>query len=545
MQTEVAIVGGGPVGLCLATDLGWRGVSCVVFERRPRNDATFPTANHIGVRTMEHLRRLGLARDVARAFRPDWGGDWIALTHLGGREVARIPDALAGAAPRSDSPEHEVWAPKPCFDPILERAAESWPTVRIEYGASVEAVENTAHGVSCTIRAGDGDTRVVGARFAVACDGAGSRVRDTCGIELVGPPPIPFVVHSAFFRSKRTAALVASGGLQYWILGTPEGPTPTPVGAGLMVAVDGYDLWRLHGPGLDANDVAATKRRLGELGADDAEILATSAWTPRQGLCPTFRSGNIFLAGDAAHVVTPFGGLGVNTGMADAFDLGWKIEATLRGWGGPLLLDAGYEVERRGAALDLLAYQGLDLTSGAPVQVRSPLPLYDPPDDSLWRSDAAGEDARRRYGEGLVESRGTEFDKPAVDLGYRYDGSPLLWDDGSSPPDRTDHRRYVPSAKPGGRAPHVSLGEGGSLLDLFGRGFVLVRTTPAGDPSGLERAADAVRVPLRVETIPEAAADYGPGLTLVRPDGFVAWRGRTPPEDPAAVLNVITGHGTR
>ena len=134
---------------------------------------------------------------------------------------------------------------------------------------------------------------------------------------------------------------------------------------------------------------------------------------------------------------------------------------------------------------------------------------------------------------------------PAVDLGYRYDGSPLLWDDGSAPPDRTDHRRHIPSAKPGGRAPHVAHGGGRSLLDLFGRGFVLVRTLPAADPSGLERAAAAGRVPLRVETIPEAAPDDGAGLTLVRPDGFVAWRGRTPPEDPAAVLRVVTGHAAR
>jgi hypothetical protein len=308
-----------------------------------------------------------------------------------------------------------------------------------------------------------------------------------------------------------------------------------------MVAVDGHDLWRLHGPGLNADDEAASLAQLRALGADDAEILALSAWTPSQGLSTTFRQGRIFLAGDAAHVVTPFGGLGVNTGMADAFDLGWKLAATLRGWGGPRLLDESYDYERRLAALDLLRYQGVDFSAETPARLRLPLPLFDAPDESLWREGTEGDAARRVYGTGLVASRGDEYVKPQIDLGYRYDGSPIIYDDGSPFPDRSNVREYRQTARPGGRAPHVALDEDRSTLDLFGPGFTLLRTTNALDPSAFDRAARQRRVPLRIETVTEAAEAYESAFILVRPDGFVAWRGDECPTDPGNIIDTVRG----
>lgn len=541
IETEVAIIGGGPVGLCLAVELSSRGVACAVLERRREHQPVFPTANHISVRTMEQLRRHGLSGAVRAAFRPDWGGDFVCLTHIGGHEVARVEDALADSCARTDSPEREVWAPKPCFDPILERAVQAAGSAAIHYGVSVGSVTESQEGAVCSgLDAEDCSVRVR-ANYAVACDGAGSRTRESLGIELVGPPPIPVHVHSAFFRSREVAERVPPGAVQYQLLGTESGPTPSPIGAALMITVDGHELWRIHGLGLDSEDEAKTAARLAELGAPDAEIIAMSAWTPRQALCSSFRSGNVFLAGDAAHLVTPFGGLGVNTGMGDAFDLGWKLEATLRGWGGPRLLEESYEVERRLAALDLFRYQGVDFSGAEPKRLGPPLPVHDVPSEALWRSDPAGDAARREFGAGLVASRGDEYEKPQIDLGTRYDGSPIVCDDGTPPVDRSSNRIYEPTTKPGGRAPHVPLARGRSILDLFGAGFTLVCTGANPDAASLERAAAQRGVPLRVETVSEAAPAYELPFTLVRPDGVVAWRGAAMPADPDEVIDTVVG----
>ncbi|MEM7413507.1 MAG: FAD-dependent monooxygenase [Myxococcota bacterium] len=541
IETQVAIIGGGPVGLCLALELGSRGVDCAVLERRGAGEPVFPTANHIGVRTMEQLRRHGLSDEVRRAFRPDWGGDFVCLTHLGGAEVCRVEDALADSRDRSDSPEREVWAPKPCFDPILERAVHATETAAIHHGVQIDSVSVTRSGVACAGRDAEGGRVEVRAAFAVACDGGSSRVRESLGIELVGPPAIPVRVHSAFFRSRRVADQVPPGAVQYLLLGTEAGPTPSPVGAALMITVDGHHLWRIHGLGLDADDEAKTAARLAELGAPDAEILAMSAWTPRQALATSFRAGRVFLAGDAAHVVTPFGGLGVNTGMADAFDLGWKLDATLRGWGGPRLLEESYETERSLAALDLLRYQGVDFSGPDPERLGPPLPIHKIPTEELWRTDEAGETARRAFGVGLIDSRGDEYVKPQIDLGTRYDSSPIVCDDGTPPIDRSDNRVYEATTKPGGRAPHVSLRGGRSILDLYGRGLTLVCTDAANGTDALQRAAEERRVPLRIEAVPEASAAYPLPFTLVRPDGVVAWRGSALPSEPAGVIETVVG----
>ena len=189
LQTQVMIIGGGPVGLCLAVDLGRRGIDCVVLERRQDGDSTFPTANHISARTMEHLRQVGLSQDVRSAFRADWGGDVVALTHIGGHEVARIEDALAETTPRSDSPEGEIWAPKPYFDPILLNAAKEMPQVDVRFGTTVDTISQDENAVSCKARDRHGNTLTIRSSFAVGCDGAASGTRDSLGIELLEPEP--------------------------------------------------------------------------------------------------------------------------------------------------------------------------------------------------------------------------------------------------------------------------------------------------------------------------------------------------------------------
>jgi hypothetical protein len=233
------------------------------------------------------------------------------------------------------------------------------------------------------------------------------------------------------------------------------------------------------------------------------------------------------------HQLSPTGALGMNTGIGDAVDLGWKLAATIEGWGGPHLL-ASYDAERRPVGLRNVAmttgfYLAHDQFAGGLAAIE---------DDS-----GDGERLRTEIGERIVRDVGAMFRTIGLQLGYRYEESPIcLADDTAAPPDQAD--AYVPSARPGSRAPHVGLRDGRSVLDLFGRGFVLLRFgTDAPDGSALEAAAAARGVPFNSVTLHEtdAASLYERKLALIRPDGHVAWRGDMLPNDLIQVMDRVRG----
>jgi hypothetical protein len=244
-----------------------------------------------------------------------------------------------------------------------------------------------------------------------------------------------------------------------------------------------------------------------------------------------YRHGRVFLAGDCAHQNTPTGGYGMNTGMGDAVDLGWKLAAAVEGWAGPKLLDS-YDAERRPVALRNVdeATRNFQLRSFAPI-----------PD--LAGATPAGEAARKRLGEEIAKNTSRELLSDGIAMGYRYEGSPVVCPDGSEPPP-TNVTEYVQTTFPGARAPHARLADGRSTLDLFGRGYVMLRL--GRDAPEVARFADAAGrrgAPFEGVTIagPEAGAVYERKLVLVRPDGHVAWRGDTLPTDAAAVIARVTG----
>jgi hypothetical protein len=263
------------------------------------------------------------------------------------------------------------------------------------------------------------------------------------------------------------------------------------------------------------------------------EWLGTSIWTRRSAVAERYGQGRVFLAGDAAHQLSPTGALGMNTGIADAVDLGWKLAAVLAGWGGDELL-ASYDSERRAigkrnVAMAAEFYLAHEEFGGGIAAIAD--------------SGAAGADLRRRLGDTLVRRVGRMFRTVGLQIGYRYEGSPICVPDGTLPyPD--DPEDFVASARPGARAPHAWLGECRSMLDLFGRGFVLLRFgADAPDVSGLETAAAARGVPLETISldVPGAAQLYERRLVLVRPDGHVAWRADAVPQDPVRVVDQVRG----
>jgi hypothetical protein len=267
----------------------------------------------------------------------------------------------------------------------------------------------------------------------------------------------------------------------------------------------------------------------------DYEVLSVVPWIRRELVADTFASRRVLIAGDAAHMMSPTGGFGMNTGIGDAVDLSWKLDGVLQGWGGPALLRS-YEHERRPVAVRNVREATLNLDRMLSPRTRRP-------PGEVFEAGQAGDQARASYGAWYTETMRPEWFSIGIHLGYEYDDSPICVYDGSEVRSNAADN-YEQSTRPGARAPHVWLASGQSTLDLFGKGFTLLRlgaNAPTG--SGIVEAARRAGVPIAVHAIDEAdvVKVYGRPLVVVRPDGHVAWRGDEEPDDVEALLGTVTG----
>jgi 2-polyprenyl-6-methoxyphenol hydroxylase-like FAD-dependent oxidoreductase len=528
----VLIVGGGPVGLALAGELGWRGIACMLVEQGDGAIRT-PKMNEVNTRTMEFCRRWGIAEAVRNSpFPNDHSLDVVFVTQIGGHELARMRRPTRAAQQASGhSPERMQICSQLWFDPILRAFAQAQPSVALRYRTRLESFAASESGVTAQLHdLVTGARETIKAEYLVGCDGATSGIREAAGIGLQGQSVLGHPLHLYF----RTPDLLARCGQQpgvFFLAIDREG-----LWANIRVIDPANGLWRLMVLDSDGQqtpetvDRAALLRRA--LGRDLAvEWVGLSIWTRRSVVAERYSQGRVFLAGDAVHQLSPTGALGMNTGIGDAVDLGWKLAAVLAGWGGSNLL-ASYDAERRPVGQrNVRMATEFHLAHGG---VSDDLATIE--DDS-----EPGRMLRERLGAKLANSIGRMFRTDGLQLGYRYDPSPLCVGDGTAaPPD--DPESYAPSARPGGRAPHVWLRDGRSTLDLFGRGFVLLRFGEA-PASALEHAAKARGVPLDVVDVdqPEAAALYGSRLVLVRPDGHVGWRGDALPTDAENLVDHVRG----
>ena len=532
-RVPVLIVGAGPVGLALAGDLGWRGVPCTLIEQ---TDGAIeqPKMDLVGVRTMEFCRRWGIAdwvRDAA--YPPDYPQDYIYLTALNGYEFGREVFPGRGFEPcPPQSPQKRERVPQDMFDPILARFARSFPHVTLRYQTELTGFEETARGVRATVRT-DGRTETIEADYLIGTDGGASSVRETLGIGMSGNPALTYTTNVLFRCSDFDTLHDKGKGYRFIFIG-PEGVCLT------IVAVNGADRFRMSIVGTpekvehsEAEIRAALTRAMGR--EFDYEILSVIRWVRRELVADRYGSERVFIAGDAAHLMSPTGAFGMNTGIGDAVDLGWKLEATIEGWGGSALLYS-YEAERRPVALRNVAEASRNL--GRMLETRKRLPPAE-----VFQSGPAGDAARKEYGDWFAESMKLEWFTNGIMLGYRYDDSPIVVPDGTPrPADET--YTYTQTARPGARAPHVWLTDRRSTLDIFGRGFTLLRL--GGDPPAADRivrAATSAGVPLRVETLTESRVHeaYQRRLVLVRPDGHVAWRADREPTDAGALTDAVRG----
>lgn len=540
----VLIAGGGPVGMVLALELGRRGVACVLFNDRP-GIAEAPKANATGPRSMEHLRRLGVAaRFRALGLPPDYPTDVTYFTRLSGHELARLRLPPWGEAVAETRAGRGPWAaPEPAHrgsqlfleQALFERLAD-FPAIERRFGWRVEDFAAGADGVGVrAVEVATGREHDFAGAFLVGADGGGSRVRKALGIDLVGEGGA--VRH--FMGGHMVAAHVRLGpwpggrwpapSWQYW--------TVTADIRALTLAIDGRDRYVMHVqlPEKRPLDAAYVRERVEQAAGGPAlrEILSFVPWTAGfRLLAERYGAARVFLAGDAAHLFTPTGGLGMNTGIDDAVNLAWKLAAVQRGWAGRHLL-ASYEAERRPVGARNLAFSkafadSVGLTPATP---------------EIERDTPAGAAERAAVGARLLDHAGREFLIPGLHLGYRYDASPVIVADGTPAP-ADPANDYAPTARPGHRAPHLWLGDDDALHDRLGVDFTLLLLKPAPDlAAGFARAAARRGVPLAVLALDRADARdlYGADAALIRPDQIVAWRGGAAGADPGLVLDIARG----
>ncbi len=547
-RTSVAIVGGGPVGLLLAMFLDRHGVDSTVFNTES-SARMHPKGSTHNSRTMEHYRRLGFAKRIRDLGLPlDHPTDVAYFTRFNEWELARLPMpsetekrlSVAASNPLDQVPEPIHRANQMYVEQVLLEEAAKRPRITLRFGMKVIGMQEECDGVR--VNAIDVSTEAQStwkASYLVGCDGGRSFTRGVLGVSYEGFDNL----RQAFFGGRMVSTYLRAPTLyrdhlhgkrawQYWIV--------NPTLRTALVPLNGDDeflLWtRDETPdsAIDETAIVAILRQC--TGADlPVQVLAHAKWTAGVALvAEKFAQGRILLAGDAVHLFTPTGGFGMNTGADDAANLAWKLAAAVQGWGGKNLL-ASYELERKpiaqrntAAARELARNVGL-----VPV----------PPE--LDHDSPEGAHARAETG-AFLSTFGEEYASLGVQLGARYDSSPIIVQDGLAPDD--DLANYVPTSVPGGRAPHFWLDtgreKGSSLYDHLGIGFTLLCLNNVGaDVDTLQRAAEARGIPLKILHIDNSQAleMYGVGKALIRPDQHICWRGDTVPEDVKALLDTVTG----
>lgn len=515
-RSQVIIIGTGPAGLAAAIELGSRGIACTVLERNPRAGWA-PRAKTTHVRTREIMRRWGIADKLAAAspFGVDFPSNVLFVTRLGGPLIAQFDNAMACAPARDERySEHGQWIPQYKLEGVLMAHVRTLPSVTIEFGQEFTGFDQDDAAVRVRVRdVASGDERTVAADYLIGADGARSLVRDQIGAKMIGTHDLSRNYNTIFRAPGLAAAHPHGPGIMYWQL---NADCPS-----LLGPMDQGDLWYFMPTGVPAgvtyssDEIEALIRR--STGIDlPYEILSSDEWIASRLVADRYALGRAFLVGDACHLHPPFGGFGMNMGVADSLDLGWKIAAVLQGWGGQTLLDS-YEAERRPIHDYVMDEAEANHASTPDALVRPGLE-----DDT-----PAGEALRREVGEVVLATKKNEFFALGVVLGYRYENSPVIAGDGS--PAWTRSRDYVPSAVPGSLAPHRWLADGRSLYDLFGPGFTLLVFADDGaadiDAARVEAARTATPLAVVAVTDPGLAALYGATRALIRPDQHVAWRG--------------------
>ena len=530
-NTPVLIVGGGPVGLTTAIDLGQRGVECVLVDKRPA-PGMLPKMERCNARTMEHYRRLGIADRIRVAgLDNDVPMDvFICVENLVGEPLVHHPYPSVNQLKAESREVNDGTYPAEPYqlisqytlEPLLRSVAEATPGVSVRFGHELTGFTQDPDGVTAALAVADGTERAIRAQYLLGCDGGNSTVRSALGIELEGESLLE--MRQALFRCDDLFDRIPAGKGRHYHIADDKNS--------FLIVQDDTRHFSLHATVGSDEEMAPLFESIVGFPVS-YETLYVGSWRQRLMVAERYADRRVFLAGDAAHLVIPTGGLGMNTGVGDSIDLSWKLAATLAGWGGPGLLDS-YEAERRP-----VGHRNVTASRRAASGRRRWRALWSP---AIVEDSPEGERARRELASVADAEQRWSNDLLGIEMGYRYDGSPLIVPEEGEAPD-ADQFAYRPSAWPGTHVPHLWLKDGSALQDQLGPWYTLLLAgDSAPDTAPLAAALSALGVPVRTVAGPELRPLLGAEVLLLRPDLHVAWRGSAVPEDPDQVARVVTGH---
>src|SRR4051812_41010620 len=466
VDTDVLVVGAGPVGLTLAADLGRRGVRCTLIEQKPAPEF-LPKMERCNARTMEIFRRMGLADRIrAAGLAADVPMDVYIILAMNEPPLLHLPYPSVDAARRQIEAGNDGSLPAEPYqlisqytlEPLLKSVAQTLPSVSVRYGCEFLSLEQDASGVSAQVRGKDGSVKTLRAAYLVGCDGGSSAVRHDLGIRLRGEGNL-LELRQALYSCDELFGRIPLGpgpgkGRHYHVA---DGQ------ATFLIMQDSTRHWTLHAVVERDEDMARQFEKT--VGVPmKYEMLYVGKWKQNLLLADRYGAGRVFLAGDAAHLVIPTGGLGMNMGVGDAIDLAWKLTGALRGWGGPKLLES-YEIERR-----QIGDRNVGASRYASLGRRKWRAQYRP---EIRDDTPAGAAARATLvNVPDVEQRKTN-EMPGAELGYRSRSPIVALEPGDGPPD--NYIDYVPTTWPGSRLPHAWLADGSAMQDRIGDGYTLLR----------------------------------------------------------------------